>query len=83
MPFTQREERGRSARFTFVASRWSFQVPHRNHSSITAPNMRYLLVKRLAFLLTLVMIMASCASNNGMVRKCNGKRGERVPMGVL
>jgi hypothetical protein len=45
--------------------------------------MRYPIVKRFAFLLTLVVIMASCASSNGMVRKCNGKRGERVPMGVL
>ena len=56
---------------------------HSNHSYNPAPTMRYLLVKRIAFLLTLVMVLASCASNNGMVRKCNGKRGERVPMGVL
>lgn len=45
--------------------------------------MRFPTMKQLAFLLTLMVVMASCASNNGMVRKCNGKRGERVPMGVL
>ena len=45
--------------------------------------MRYTIVKRFAFLLALVMLMASCASSNGMVRKCDGRRGTRVPMGVL
>ncbi len=40
-------------------------------------------MKRLAFLLALLVLLASCASSNGMVRKCDGKRGTRVPMGVL
>lgn len=33
--------------------------------------------------IVLVALLASCAANNGMVRKCNGKRGTRVAMGVL
>ncbi len=40
-------------------------------------------MKRLAFLLALLVLLASCASSNGMVRKCDGKRGTRVPMGEL
>ena len=45
--------------------------------------MRSIRVKQFVLLLTLLVFMASCASNNGMVRKCDGRRGERVPMGVL
>ena len=45
--------------------------------------MRYTIVKRFAFLLALVMLMASCSSSNGMVLKCDGRRGERVRMGIL
>jgi hypothetical protein len=45
--------------------------------------MRYPKVKRFAFLLVLVAFMASCASSNGMVRKCDGRRGVRTPMGLM
>jgi hypothetical protein len=44
---------------------------------------RYSIMKRFAFLLFLALLLASCASSNGMVRKCDGHRGTRVPMGVL
>lgn len=40
-------------------------------------------MKRFAFILAVVMLLASCASSNGMVRKCDGHRGTRTPMGVL
>lgn len=40
-------------------------------------------MKRLAFFLLIVVLLSSCASSNGMVRKCNGRQGTRVPMGVL
>lgn len=45
--------------------------------------MRYYFMKRFVGLFLLMVFLASCASNNGMVRKCDGRRGERVPMGVL
>lgn len=45
--------------------------------------MRYPFMKRLGIVLVLFMLLASCASSNGMVRKCDGKRGTRVPMGLL
>lgn len=32
--------------------------------------------------LALILLLSSCASNYS-VRKCDGRRGERVPMGVL
>ena len=40
-------------------------------------------MSRFLFLLATITLLASCASSNGMVRKCNGKRGTRVAMGVL
>lgn len=49
----------------------------------TCTDMRCPRVKRAAFLLVLIVLLASCASSNGMVRKCDGRRGTRVPMGVL
>jgi len=33
-------------------------------------------------LLTILCLLCSCASSH-TVRKCDGRRGERVPMGVL
>ncbi len=44
---------------------------------------RYFSVGRSLFFFSILMLLASCASSNGMVRKCNGKRGTRVAMGVL
>ena len=46
-------------------------------------NTRYFSMGRSIFIFAMVMLFASCASSNGMVRKCNGKRGTRVAMGVL
>lgn len=46
-------------------------------------NTRCFSFSRSLFFLTLIALLASCASSNGMVRKCNGKRGTRVAMGVL
>ncbi|MBK6542229.1 MAG: hypothetical protein IPG10_13320 [Flavobacteriales bacterium] len=45
--------------------------------------MRSLKVKQFLGLLLLVLLMASCASSNGMVRKCDGRQGQRVGMGVI
>ncbi len=41
------------------------------------PSMRGLLVAIL-----ILLLLGSCAST-GHVRKCDGRRGQRVPMGVL
>ncbi len=46
-------------------------------------NTRYFSLSRSLFFFSILMLLASCASSNGMVRKCNGKRGTRVAMGVL
>lgn len=40
-------------------------------------------MRRLLLLCLLALLLGSCASNNGLVRKCDGKRGVRVPMGTL
>jgi hypothetical protein len=39
-------------------------------------------MKRLAFLVIILLLLASCAST-GSARKCSGQRGTRVPMGVM
>ena len=44
---------------------------------------RFFSVSRALCCIAVISLLASCASNNGMVRKCNGKRGTRVAMGVL
>jgi len=44
---------------------------------------RTLSIARSLFFLSVITLLASCASSNGMVRKCNGQRGTRVAMGVL
>lgn len=46
-------------------------------------NSRCFSLARPLLVLFLITLLASCAANNGMVRKCDGKRGTRVPMGVL
>ncbi len=43
-----------------------------------SPNM-----KLFASLVLLLLFLASCASSNGMVRKCDGRQGQRVGMGVI
>ncbi len=45
--------------------------------------MRCCCMKRFALLLMLIAVLASCAGSNASVRKCDGRRGTRVPMGVL
>lgn len=45
--------------------------------------MRCFSMPRFLFFLATIALLASCASSNGMVRKCNGKHGTRVAMGVL
>ncbi len=40
-------------------------------------------MRKSILLLLVVILFSACASNNGMVRKCDGKRGTRVPMGTL
>ena len=40
-------------------------------------------MKRLVAALLLIALLASCAASQSSVRKCNGKRGTRVPMGVM
>jgi|ADurb_Gly_03_Slu_FD_contig_21_367930_length_241_multi_2_in_0_out_0_1 PBP1b-binding outer membrane lipoprotein LpoB len=40
---------------------------------------RYARMKRIALILTLLVLLSSCAGT----RKCNGQRGTRVPMGVM
>ncbi|HEX2616429.1 MAG TPA: hypothetical protein VHL57_02750 [Flavobacteriales bacterium] len=40
-------------------------------------------MKRCLSFLVLLLLLASCASSQGYVRKCDGKRGTRVPMGVM
>ena len=45
--------------------------------------LRHFSIPRSLFFLSIITLLASCASSNGMVRKCNGKRGTRVAMGVL
>jgi len=40
-------------------------------------------MKRLAFVLAIVLFLASCASRHLTARKCNGKRGVRTPMGLM
>lgn len=48
---------------------------------VGAPCARYACMKAL-MILALILVLSSCASNYS-VRKCDGRRGERVPMGVL
>lgn len=43
---------------------------------------RYNHMRRLLSLLLFTLILASC-TNGRHARKCNGKRGERVPMGII
>ena len=40
-------------------------------------------MKRIVLLLVIVAVLASCAGSGASVRKCDGRRGTRVPMGVL
>ena len=40
-------------------------------------------MRKSILLLLVVILLSACASNNGMVRKCDGERGTRVPMGTL
>jgi len=46
-------------------------------------NGRYACMGRFSLLLILIALLASCATAHGSVRKCDGKRGTRVPMGVM
>ena len=39
-------------------------------------------VERLLIAIVLLLLLGSCASTSH-VRKCDGRRGQRVPMGVL
>lgn len=39
-------------------------------------------MRRILLLLFIAVLATSCASGK-QVRKCNGKRGERVPMGII
>ena len=41
--------------------------------------MRYFIMKRIAFLIAILVLLVSCTST----RKCNGQRGTRVPMRVM
>jgi hypothetical protein len=43
---------------------------------------RCTIMRRPLLLLFMALLLASCASSNH-VRKCNGHRGIRVPMGVI
>jgi|GEM_PF-1429299 len=45
--------------------------------------LRHFSLSRTVLFVSILALLASCASSNGMVRKCNGKRGTRVAMGVL
>jgi len=40
-------------------------------------------MKRSLFVMILLVLLSSCAGTNGMVRKCDGRRGTRTPMGVM
>mgnify|MGYP001249987632 FL=1 len=40
-------------------------------------------MRRFLLLALLFALLTSCASSHGMVRKCDGHMGQRVPMGVL
>lgn len=53
--------------------------PAPRHDEVEA--LRYPCMKAL-LILALILLLSSCASNYSM-RKCDGRRGERVPMGVL
>lgn len=44
--------------------------------------LRSICVKSLLIATVLLLLLGSCAST-GHVRKCDGRRGQRVPMGVL
>ena len=40
-------------------------------------------MNRLLFPLLLIVLLTACATNQGHVRKCDGRQGTRVPMGVM
>lgn len=45
--------------------------------------MRSCCMKRFLLALAIMVTLAACASSQASVRKCNGQRGTRVPMGLL
>lgn len=37
----------------------------------------------ITLMVLLLVLLTSCAGSHGMVRKCDGRKGTRTPMGVM